>query len=277
MSHCVVPEADAILDKQFAVLDKGYVKLIDYMGGDNRVIQSARISYDSTALIDDEQERISFINNLMKNHHTSPFEQVVLTFYVKLPIFVARQWIRHRTARTNEMSGRYRVMKNDFYTPSIGLEDCYSRVEWCDLNGLFSDSQQVAYKIYTELMDHGIDREVARTVLPLSLYTEWYWQIDLHNLFHFLELRLNNKAQREIRLYAYVLLQLARFVAPHSCAAFERYILHAITFTLEEQIELHRRLYNKDTPSKLNAIETHQFESKLSCTPQGVISVDTDI
>src|SRR5215469_3021813 len=116
MARCVLPDADAILDKEFQVLDKGFVRLVDYMGGDERVVQSARVSYGEGTK--SYREDAGLIDYLLRNSHTSPFEQVVLTFHVKLPIFVARQWVRHRTARLNEISGRYSVLKDDFYIPA---------------------------------------------------------------------------------------------------------------------------------------------------------------
>lgn len=116
MAHCVVPEVEAILDKEFPVLDKGFIRLVDYLGGDERVVQSARVSYGEGTR--SYREDAGLIDYLLRHRHTSPFEQVTLTFHVKLPIFVARQWVRHRTARLNEISGRYSVMKDDFYVPA---------------------------------------------------------------------------------------------------------------------------------------------------------------
>ena len=116
MAHCIVPDADEILDKEFPVLDKGFVRLVDYMGGDARIVQAARVSYGAgTKTV---REDAGLIDYLLRNQHTSPFEQVVLTFHIKMPIFVARQWVRHRTARLNEISGRYSVMQNEFYLPA---------------------------------------------------------------------------------------------------------------------------------------------------------------
>ncbi|HRY80999.1 MAG TPA: FAD-dependent thymidylate synthase, partial [Spirochaetia bacterium] len=118
MPHCIVPAAEEILDKEIPVLDKGFVRLVDYLGGDERIVQAARVSYGAgTRTV---REDSALIDYLLRNDHTSPFEQVVLTFHVKLPIFVARQWIRHRTARLNEISGRYSVMKDEFYLPGEG-------------------------------------------------------------------------------------------------------------------------------------------------------------
>jgi thymidylate synthase (FAD) len=253
MAHCVVEEAEAVLDREFPVLDKGFVRLVDYLGGDERVVQSARVSYGEGTKT--YREDAGLIDYLLRHHHTSPFEQVILTFHVKLPIFVARQWIRHRTARVNEISGRYSVMKDDFYLP--GAEDvalqsddnkqgrrdeALEAGEADTVRSLLELGQRRAYDSYRALVDRGIARELARINLPLSLYTEWYWQIDLHNLFHFLKLRLDSHAQKEIRLYARVLLDIARTVAPCSCGSFERHILGAVSFSRDEFAELKRRL-----------------------------------
>ncbi|MDR1948447.1 MAG: FAD-dependent thymidylate synthase [Spirochaetaceae bacterium] len=259
MAHCVVPEAEALLDREFPVLDKGFIRLVDYLGGDERVVQSARVSYGEGTK--SYREDAGLIDYLLRNRHTSPFEQVVLTFHVKLPIFVARQWIRHRTARLNEISGRYSVMKDDFYLPEAGdiaLQSPDNKQERSDgpldadpviaaeaaagIRSGFDEAQRRAYTDYTGLIGRGIARELARINLPLSLYTEWYWQIDLHNLFHFLALRLDPHAQKEIRLYAEVLLEITRKVAPRCCESFERHIRGGVSFSQEEFTELKRRL-----------------------------------
>jgi thymidylate synthase (FAD) len=253
MAHCVVEEAEAVLDREFPVLDKGFVRLVDYLGGDERVVQAARVSYGAGTKT--YREDAGLIDYLLRNRHTSPFEQVVLTFHVKLPIFVARQWIRHRTARLNEISGRYSVMKDDFYVPAsedVALQSEDNRqgraAQALDaaraeqVQAALARGQKTAYADYTELVDSGLARELARINLPLSLYTEWYWQIDLHNLFHFLELRLDAHAQKEIRLYAEVLFDIAKKVAPRCCASFEEHILRGVSFSGTELAELRRRL-----------------------------------
>ena len=280
MAHCIVPEADGILDKEFPVLDKGFVRLVDYLGGDERVVQSARVSYGSGTK--SYREDAGLIDYLLRNRHTSPFEQVVLTFHVKLPIFVARQWIRHRTARLNEISGRYSVMKDDFYLPDpadIALqstdnkqgrsEEALSADAAAGVRSAFAEGQRQAYAGYSGLIDQGIARELARINLPLSLYTEWYWQIDLHNLFHFLELRLDAHAQREIRLYAEVLFAITQKVAPLCCESFERHILGGVSFSQEELAELKRRLAGVPAGSgggdgaPLGGKALERFEEKL--------------
>ena len=274
MAHCVVDEAEAILDKEFPVLDKGFVRLVDYMGGDERVVQSARVSYGEGTKT--YREDAALIDYLLRNRHTSPFEQVVLTFHVKLPIFVARQWIRHRTARLNEISGRYSVLKDDFYMPAPEdlawqsadnkqgrLDTAVESTEAEAIRAGLDAAQKQAYKDYSCLVDKGLARELARINLPLSVYTEWYWQIDLHNLFHFLELRLDPHAQKEIRLYAEVLFMMAKKVAPRCCASFEEHALGGVRFSRSELAELQRRLQAIEKDETLTGKALERFEEKI--------------
>ena len=256
-----------------AVLDKGFVRLVDYMGGDARIVQAARVSYGAGTK--SFREDSALIDNLLRQEHTSPFEQVILTFHVKLPIFVARQWIRHRTARVNEVSGRYSVMKDDFYVPAAAAVAMQStdNKQGREREALPEDAarsyisrmeqgQRAAYQEYSELIEAGLARELARIDLPLSLYTEWYWQIDLHNLFRFISLRLAPHAQMEIREYARVLLEIARAVAPAACGSFENHILGGTRFSSEEMAELKLRLAG--TPaSGLSGKKLDRFEEKL--------------
>lgn len=272
MSHTIVPEAEDVLDREFPVLDKGFVRLVDYLGGDERIAQAARVSYGAgTRTV---REDAALIDHLLRNEHSSPFEQVVLTFHVKLPVFVARQWIRHRTARVNEISGRYSIMKDEFYVPAPGDLALQSRdnkqgrtdepvspeAAEAALSRMRAD-QKAAYESYSALVESGLARELARINLPLSLYTEWYWQIDLHNLFRFLSLRLDPHAQREIREYAAVLLELARKVAPVACASFERHSLGGTRFSADEMRELRSRLAG--VTGSLSGKELERFEEKL--------------
>lgn len=253
MAHCMVPEAEAILDREFPVLDKGFVRLVDYLGGDARIVQAARVSYGAGTR--SFREDAALIDYLMRHEHTSPFEQVVLTFHIKLPIFVARQWIRHRTARVNEISGRYSILPEEYFMPSPdalapqsadnkqGRENVPFDAATAErLRTIIEDASAQSFKAYRALLDAGLAREVSRIVLPLSLYTEWYWQMDLHNLFRFLALRLDPHAQREIREYARVILEITRKVAPAATASFERYMLQGVRFSGPEMEELRRRL-----------------------------------
>jgi thymidylate synthase (FAD) len=252
MARTVVPEAEALLDQEIKVLDKGFVRLVDYMGGDQRIVQSARVSYgEGTKTV--RQDR-ALIHYLMKHWHTSPFEQVQLTFHAKMPIFIARQWIRHRTARLNEISGRYSVMKDEFYVPAADKVSFQStnnkqgRGESLPLQeaeaviAQLEREQKEAYAGYTQMLDKGVARELARTNLPVSLYTEWYWQIDLHNLFHFIRLRADSHAQYEIRAYAEALSTCAKAVAPLAYEAFEEHILGSVHFSRAECAALARML-----------------------------------
>jgi thymidylate synthase (FAD) len=275
MGHCVAAEAEDILDKEFPVLDKGFVRLVDYLGGDERVVQSARVSYGAGTK--SYREDAALIDYLLRNSHTSPFEQVVLTFPVKPPIFVARQWVRHRTARLNEISGRYSILKDDFYVPKaedVALQSADNK-QGRSAKALdsalaektlasFANGQKLAYAAYSALVNEGIARELARINLPLSLYTEWYWQIDLHNLFNFLKLRLDAHAQKEIRLYAEVLYEIVKKVAPRCCESFKSHILDGVRFSGEELAELKRRLDGKSGENGLSGKELERFEEKLN-------------
>ncbi|HTX74514.1 MAG TPA: FAD-dependent thymidylate synthase [Rectinemataceae bacterium] len=257
MGHCLVPEAEEILDREFPVLNRGFIRLVDYLGGDERIVQAARVSYGAGTK--SYREDAALIDYLLRNEHTSPFEQVILTFHVKLPIFVARQWIRHRTARVNEISGRYSILKDEFYVPELSAVAAQSAdnkqgraAEPLDpglgeeVRGRLESGQRSSYEEYSSLVEAGIARELARVNLPLSLYTEWYWQIDLHNLFRFLALRLDAHAQLEIRAYAEVMLDITRRVAPAACSSFENHILHGVRFSAAELRELRQRLGDRE-------------------------------
>ena len=242
MAHVTVPAADAILDKEFKVLDHGFVRLIDYMGSDESIVQAARVSYGKgTKKVSEDRGLIRY---LMRHKHTTPFEMVEFKFHIKLPIFVARQWIRHRTANVNEYSGRYSVMKEEFYLPEpedIAYQSKSNRQGRDDtalpdevkneFRSHAESTQKELYEHYLKFIDQGVARELSRINLPLSLYTEWYWKIDLHNLFHFLRLRMDAHAQQEIRAFADVMAEMVRKVCPVAYEAFEDYSLYASYFS----------------------------------------------
>jgi thymidylate synthase (FAD) len=253
MAHCISPDAEKLLDKKFKVLNKGFVRLVDYMGNDSRIVGAARVSYGKGTKTYREDKGL--INYLLRNDHTSPFEQVVFTFHVKLPIFVARQWIRHRTARLNEISGRYSVMKSEFYLPSkkdIAFQSKNNKQGRAQTSvppalqkkvlDILSRHQKELYGAYEELLESNIARELARVNLPLSLYTEWYWQIDLHNLFHFLALRLDPHAQMEIRAYAEVMRRVSATVCPIAFEAFDDHVLGGASLSNSETAALRNLL-----------------------------------
>lgn len=274
MARIVVPEAEAILDKEFPVLDHGFVRLVDYLGGDSRIVAAARVSYGAGTKSPDEDSAL--IRYLMRNMHTSPFEQVILTFHAKMPIFVARQWIRHRTARINEFSGRYSVMPDEFYLPAPenvhrqsrhnkqgrSQEDLPRGLQEKVL-GILKRGQAEAFSGYREMLHDDIARELARINLPLGAYTQWYWQIDLHNLFHFIKLRMDTHAQLEIRQYAQVMAKMARAVAPVAYDAFEEYLLYSTSLSrsaTERLLKLLRSLApdSKEAAEILKSIEDAQ-------------------
>ena len=276
MAHCIVEAAEAILDKEYPVLDHGFVRLVDYLGSDERIVQSARVSYGAgTKSYRQDKGLIAY---LLRNDHTSPFEQVNFTFHIKMPIFVARQWIRHRTARVNEISGRYSVMESEHYLPArdqINLQSEDNKQgraaeagsdEVADtVLSILAADQKRSYESYEALLEMGIARELSRINLPLSLYTEWYWQMDLHNLFHFLRLRLDAHAQYEIRVYAQVILDIIRVVCPMAVEAFEQYKLGAETFSKSELEALKAVLRGEENPLSGRALAL--FEEKLSDEP----------
>ncbi len=272
MAHCIVPEAEAILDKSFPVLDKGFVRLVDYLGGDSRIVQAARVSYgEGTKTV---REDAGLIDYLLRNEHTSPFEQVVLTFHVKIPVFVARQWIRHRTARVNEISGRYSVMRDEFYLPrpedvsaqsadnKQGREDePLPEADALKVIDRLRKGQDAAYADYLSMVDSGLAREIARINLPLSIYTEMYWQMDLHNLFRFLALRLDAHAQKEIRLYAEALISVAEKVCPLACSSFREHWLGGASFSASEMKAVKNLMEGKE--SGLSGRAEQRFKEKL--------------
>ncbi|WP_296662369.1 MULTISPECIES: FAD-dependent thymidylate synthase [unclassified Treponema] len=258
MAHCIVPAAEEILDKEFQVLDKGFVRLVDYYGSDSRIVQAARVSYgEGTKTVSQDGALIDY---LLRHQHTSPFEQVVFTFHLKMPIFVARQWVRHRMGRMNEVSGRYSIMKDEFYVPENsciskqstnnkqGRGEAFEEQQAKEFQAEFIEGQQKAYEVYKDMVEKGIAREIARINLPLALYTEFYWQMDLHNLFHFLKLRLDSHAQYEIRLYAEKILEIIKTVCPMAVSSFENTMEKAVSFNGEEMEALRKILNGEENP-----------------------------
>ena len=237
-------ELEKVLYQPFEVLDHGFVRVIDYMGNDDSVVQSARVSYGSgTKKVNADK---ALINYLMAHRHTTPFEMCEIKFHIKLPIFVARQWIRHRTASVNEYSARYSIVEDEFYIPNPQHLSAQSKVnhQGRDENKILNSGEQKrvlellkhdttnAYKDYLEMINQdslgnivdenkeGLARELARMNLPLNCYTQWYWKIDLHNLLHFLNLRADKHAQYEIRVYAQIMLDLVKKWVPNCYEAF---------------------------------------------------------
>tara|TARA_B100001964_G_scaffold29331_1_gene29924 strand:- start:9032 stop:9928 length:897 start_codon:yes stop_codon:yes gene_type:complete len=229
-------------DKRYVqVLDKGFVGLIDHMGSDDAVVQAARVSYGTgTKKV---QEDRGLIRYLMRHEHTTPFEMCEVKFHIRLPIFVMRQLIRHRTASVNEYSGRYSVMTDEFYMPETfqkqsttnkqGREDSLDEIHG-KLSWMLEDVHTNAYSKYEELLDLDVARETARAVLPVSNYTETYWKCNLKNFMHMAWLRMDSHAQWEIRMFADAMYGLVQPLFPAVCEAFEDYKLNAVRLSSME-------------------------------------------
>jgi len=257
MVRPTVPEADRLIGVRRPILTHGFVALVDYMGDDAAIVQAARVSYGrGTKSVHDDRGLIRY---LLRHRHTTPFEMVELKFLVRLPIFVARQWIRHRSASVNEYSARYSIVPDEYEVPPPeevrhqSMRNRQGRDEPLPgpvVERFRADLEQVAkdaYAAYTRALDAGVARETARLVLPVAYYTQWYWKIDLWNLFHFLSLRLDPHAQEEIRLYAAEVARIGAVVCPIAFEAFDEFVLGGLSLTQREQAAL-RRLLAGATP-----------------------------
>jgi len=238
-----VKAVDDLLYEPIKVLDHGFIRLIDYMGDDSAIVQAARVSYGKgTKMVNQDK---GLINYLMRHRHTTPFEMCDIKFHIKLPIFIARQWIRHRTASVNEYSARYSIMGNDFYLPAPEnlaaqskinkqgrSDDAVPSAVATKVLSILEQDAKSCHKHYVDMMNEdesgnvidenkiGITRELARMNLTLNHYTEWYWKTNLHNLLHFLSLRADSHAQYEIRVYADAMLDIVKAWVPHTYDAF---------------------------------------------------------
>ena len=233
-------------------LDKGFVRLVDSMGGDNAIVQSARVSYGKgTSKVSQDRGLIRY---LMRHRHTTPFEMVEFKFHCKMPIFVARQWVRHRTANINEYSLRYSEARDEFYIPDPDQIEYQSALNKQGRAGkvsnelknkviqYFNEISDRSFEIYSELNREGVARELARAILPVNLYTEWYWKNDLHNLLHFVGLRSDSHAQFEIRVFSDAMASYIKKVAPHAWEAYQDYAVNGMRFSGIEQKILETKL-----------------------------------
>lgn len=240
------------------------VRLVDHMGNDSSIVQAARVSYgDGTKSVSEDRQLIRY---LMRHWHTTPFEMVEFKFHVKVPIFVARQWLRHRTASVNELSARYSVVKDECWFPEEYRTQSETKKQCSSQDGSFVDkdlltsqrySCEIAFNVYEGLLEQGIARELARTHLPQSTFTEFYWKIDLHNLFHFLRLRIDEHAQKEIRDCAVQIFECIKPIVPIACEAFEDYRIQSVTLTGPEVKAL-----KTNTVEHLSKGEKREFEQK---------------
>lgn len=244
---------EEILYKPFPVLDHGFIRVIDYMGDDNSVVQAARVSYGSGTKKTSEDRGL--IQYLMRHRHTTPFEMCDIKLHIKLPIFIARQWIRHRTASVNEYSARYSIMGNEFYIPKREHLAVQSTINKQGRDAILDDENAArvfnllqqdsmnAYSHYREMINEDengniideskqpLARELARMNLGLNFYTEWYWKVNLHNLLHFVSLRADSHAQYEIRAYAEIILDIIKKWVPLSHEAFMEYRVNNVNMS----------------------------------------------
>jgi len=274
---------EARLYEAIPVLDHGFVRVIDYMGDDEAIVQAARVSYGAGTKR--SRDGAGLIRYLMRHLHSTPFEMCEIKLHVKLPVFVARQWIRHRTANVNEYSARYSILDREFYIPAPrhlaaqstvnnqGRGDMLEGEEAARVLGLLREDAARAYDHYEEMLStegqQGLARELARMNLPMNVYTQWYWKIDLHNLFHFLMLRADAHAQYEIRAYAETICSLVRDWVPDAYAAFEDYRVASRQFSGPAMACLRRMLAGEDVgqeTSGMSAGEWREFRAALDGT-----------
>jgi len=288
--RATVDKMEEILYKPFPVLDHGFIRVVDYMGDDSAIVQAARVSYGKgTKKLSEDRGLIRY---LMRHWHTTPFEMCEIKLHVKLPIFVARQWIRHRTANVNEYSARYSILDREFYVPSPenlaaqsksnrqGRGGVLQGQEAADvLNTLKADSTQ-CYDHYMQMLNlndetnevldesrQGLTRELARMNIPTNFYTQWYWKIDLNNLLHFARLRADSHAQHEIVEYAKVILDIVERWVPHTFESFMDYRFNAANLSAQGLEIVKRRLRGEEVSqenSGLSKREWNELEEMLS-------------
>jgi len=295
-NRLTIPAAEEILNRYFPVLDHGFVALVDYMGGDAAIEQAARVSYGGNAVAEKprtKSETRNLLRYMSRHKHTSVNEMVELKFHCSMPIFVARQWVRHRTASLNEMSGRYSLMPMLFYTPpddqmrlqsktnKQGREDTVienGQLKEMAVRG-WGNQRESAVEQYNWLIGHDFARELARIDLPLSTYTQWYWKIDLHNLLHFLTLRVDAHAQWEIQQFGKVMAGMLKRVAPLSYEAWIDYEVCGAKLSRME-LDIIRSMRNvgyetvledlakeKDPPGGMTSRELDELTSLLASKP----------
>ncbi len=292
-SRPTVAALEDLLFQAIPVLDHGFVRVIDYMGDDAAIVQAARVSYGrGTRRV---SEDAGLIRYLMRHRHSTPFEMCEIKYHVKLPIFVARQWIRHRTANVNEYSARYSILDREFYLPAPeqlaaqsaanrqGRGNVLAGEEAARVLDLLREDATRCYDHYTEMLNEdgdgsardasrqGLARELARMNLPLNTYTQWYWKTDLYNLFHFLSLRADPHAQYEIRTYAEVMLGTVAAWVPIAQKAFLDYRLGSVTLSAQMLTAVRRLLAGEaveQSTSGLNRREWAELMEALGRTAE---------
>jgi len=267
-----VAALEDILFEPLPVLDHGFIRVVDYMGDDAAVVQAARVSYGSGTK--SVRSDAGLIRYLMRHRHSTPFEMCEIKLHVKLPIFVARQWIRHRTANVNEYSARYSILDREFYLPAaeaVATQSASNRQgrgaaldvdAAAEVRRRMGAQARAAFDLYDALLADddeaapAVARELGRAVLPLATYTQWYWKIDLHNLLHFVALRADPHAQAEIRAYAELLLDLIERWVPLTAEAFREYRLEGASLSRGQLEAIRRRLRGEEvTPADVGLSE----------------------
>ncbi len=286
-----VPALDAMLFAATPVLDHGFVRVVDYMGDDAAIVQAARVSYGRGTRAANEDRGL--IRYLMRHRHSTPFEMCEIKYHVKLPIFVARQWIRHRTANVNEYSARYSILDREFYIPSpehLAAQSAVNRQgrgavldgpEAARVLDLLREDATRNYDHYLEMLNeddqgspldpsrHGLARELARMNLTLNAYTQWYWKTDLHNLFHFLSLRADAHAQYEIRAYAEAMMTSAEAWVPMAAAAFRDYRLGAVTFSAQMLAIVQRMVAGEQVAQEGSGLSKREWRELMDALGRG--------
>jgi thymidylate synthase (FAD) len=281
-----VPALEAMLFEPIPVLDHGFLRVIDYMGDDAAVVQAARVSYGRGTRAANEDRGL--IRYLMRHRHSTPFEMAEIKYHVKLPIFVARQWIRHRTANVNEYSARYSVLDREFYTPAPehlaaqsaanrqGRGEILGGTEAARVLDLLREDARRNYDHYLEMLNEaesgapldpsrqGLARELARMNLTLNTYTQWYWKTDLHNLLGFLSLRADPHAQYEIRAYAEAMLRTVEAWVPMTCEAFRDYRLGAATLSAQMLAVLRRMLAGEPVAQEGSGLSKREWRELMA-------------
>jgi thymidylate synthase (FAD) len=274
--RATAPALESILYEPIPVLDHGFIRVIDYMGDDGAIVQAARVSYGrGTRRLQDDAGLIDY---LMRHRHSTPFEMCEIKYHVKLPIFVARQWIRHRTANVNEYSARYSVVDKEYYVPAPehlasqsisnrqGRGDALSPEKAAKVIRLLREDAENCHAHYQEMLDSdrvGLARELARMNLTLATYTQWYWKIDLHNLLHFLGLRADVRAQYEIRAYAEAMLDTVRRWVPLAHAAFLKNRLGAATLSAPALAALRKMLAGEDVTQAESGLSAREWRELM--------------
>ncbi|AAV86306.1 FAD-dependent thymidylate synthase [Anaplasma marginale str. Dawn] len=270
----VVHALEDILHQELRVLDKGFVRVVDYMGSDESVVQAARVSYGRGTKRTSQDAAL--IGYLMRHAHTSPFEMCEIKLHVKLPIFVARQWVRHRTASINEYSARYSVLDREFYIPD---EKQIAEQSTNNAQGrgtplpadaakrimeLFRRNSELMYEDYEALLEQGLARELARMNLTINCYTQWYWKVNLHNLLRFLALRSGAGAQYEIREYASRILEIVRLWVPMVHAAFVEYHLESSTISRSALVVVRKMLQGEKVSMEESGLGRREWGELMS-------------